>query len=70
MDSDHPCRTRSSPGPAGSWFWRATDVVEPNLVWKNIALIRNGETVDMLLDITNRAAAWLTAISSSTTRAG
>jgi FtsP/CotA-like multicopper oxidase with cupredoxin domain len=28
-------------------------VDEPNLVWKETALVRTGETVDILLDVTN-----------------
>ena len=27
--------------------------VEPNLVWKDTVLVRTGETVDVLLDVTN-----------------
>ena len=27
---------------------------EPNLVWKDTVLVRAGQTVDMLLDVTNR----------------
>ena len=27
--------------------------VEPNLVWKDTVLVRTGETVDILLDVTN-----------------
>jgi FtsP/CotA-like multicopper oxidase with cupredoxin domain len=29
------------------------DVVEPNIVWKDTVLVRSGETVDILLDVTN-----------------
>ena len=29
------------------------DVPEPNLVWKDTVLVRTGETVDILLDVTN-----------------
>ena len=29
------------------------ETIEPNLVWKDTVLIRTGETVDILLDITN-----------------
>jgi FtsP/CotA-like multicopper oxidase with cupredoxin domain len=32
--------------------------VEPNLVWKDRALVRTGETVDILLDVTN-AGVWM-----------
>ena len=28
-------------------------VAEPNLVWKDTVLVRAGETVDILLDVTN-----------------
>jgi FtsP/CotA-like multicopper oxidase with cupredoxin domain len=28
-------------------------VEEPNLVWKDTVLVRTGETVDILLDVTN-----------------
>ena len=35
------------PGPARD------GVVEPNLVWKDTVLVRTGETVDILLDVTN-----------------
>ena len=28
-------------------------MVEPNLVWKDTVLVRTGETVDILLDVTN-----------------
>ena len=42
---------------------------EPNLVWKDTVLVRAGETVDILLDVTNAGAGWRTATSPSTTRA-
>ena len=29
------------------------DVVEPNLAWKDTVLVRSGETVDILLEVTN-----------------
>ena len=34
------------------------DVEEPNLVWKDTVLVRTGETVDILLDVTN-AGIWM-----------
>ncbi len=32
---------------------------EPNLVWKDTVLVRTGETVDILLDVTNPGL-WMT----------
>ena len=40
------------PGDPDSYPSR-DDVVEPNLVWKDTVLVRTGETVDILLDVTN-----------------
>jgi FtsP/CotA-like multicopper oxidase with cupredoxin domain len=42
---------------------------EPNLVWKDTVLVRTGQTVDTLFDVTNPACGWLTAISPDTCRA-
>ena len=48
------CTTRStSTAPAGSWSWPATTPSRPNLAWKDTVLVRSGETVDILLDVTN-----------------
>ena len=44
--------------------------VEPNLVWTDTVLIPSGQSVDIVLDITNLGGRWLTATSPSTTRAG
>ena len=39
---------------AGRFLILARDgQVEPNLVWKDTVLVRTGETVDILLDVTN-----------------
>ena len=34
----------------------ATAVEDPNLVWKDTVLVRTGETVDILLDVTQPRA--------------
>ena len=48
------CTTRStSTAPAASSSSPATASSEPNLVWKDTVLVRTGETVDILLDVTN-----------------
>ena len=48
------CTTRStSTAPAASSSSPATAVPEPNLVWKDTVLVRTGEMVDILLDVTN-----------------
>ena len=48
------CRTRStSTARDASSILARDDVVEPNLVWKDTVLVRTGETVDILLDVTN-----------------
>ena len=38
--------------PGGSHFDR-DGVPEPNLVWKDTVLVKTGETVDILLDVSN-----------------
>ena len=54
MDSDHPMPHPFHVHGAGRFLILARDdVVEPNLVWKDTVLVRTGETVDILLDITN-----------------
>ena len=48
------CRTRSTSTAQDDFSILARDdVVEPNLVWKDTVLVRTGETVDILLDVTN-----------------
>ena len=39
--------------PGGSSCSHATVVADDNLVWKDTVLVRSGETVDILLDVTN-----------------
>jgi FtsP/CotA-like multicopper oxidase with cupredoxin domain len=54
MDSDHPMPHPFHVHGAGRFLILARDdVVEPNLVWKDTVLVRTGETVDILLEITN-----------------
>jgi FtsP/CotA-like multicopper oxidase with cupredoxin domain len=54
MDSDHPMPHPFHVHGAGRFVILARDdVVEPNLVWKDTVLVRTGETVDILLDVTN-----------------
>jgi len=54
MDSDHPMPHPFHVHGAGRFLILArNDVVEPSLVWKDTVLVRTGETVDILLDVTN-----------------
>jgi FtsP/CotA-like multicopper oxidase with cupredoxin domain len=54
MDSDHPMPHPFHVHGAGRFLILSrNDVVEPNLVWKDTVLVRTGETVDILLDVTN-----------------
>ena len=54
MDSDHPMHHPFHIHGAGRFLILARDeAVEPNLVWSDTVLVRTGETVDILLDITN-----------------
>ena len=54
MAGDHPMHHPFHVHGAGRFLVLARDgVVEPNLVWKDTVLVRTGETVDILLDVTN-----------------
>jgi FtsP/CotA-like multicopper oxidase with cupredoxin domain len=54
MDSDHPMHHPFHIHGAGRFLVLARDgEVEPNLVWSDTVLVRTGETVDILLDVTN-----------------
>ena len=54
MDSDHPMHHPFHVHGAGRFVVLARDgVAEPNLVWKDTVLVRTGETVDILLDVSN-----------------
>jgi FtsP/CotA-like multicopper oxidase with cupredoxin domain len=54
MDSDHPMHHPFHVHGAGRFVVLARDgVPEANLVWKDTVLVRTGETVDILLDVTN-----------------
>jgi FtsP/CotA-like multicopper oxidase with cupredoxin domain len=59
MAGDHPMHHPFHVHGAGRFLVLSRDgVVEPNLVWKDTVLVRTGETVDILLDITN-AGLWM-----------
>ena len=54
MDSDHPMHHPFHVHGAGRFLVLARDgAVEPNLVWSDTVLVRTGETVDILLEVTN-----------------
>ena len=54
MDSDHPMHHPFHIHGAGRFVVLARDgVTEQNFVWKDTVLVRTGETVDILLDVTN-----------------
>jgi FtsP/CotA-like multicopper oxidase with cupredoxin domain len=54
MAGDHPMHHPFHVHGAGRFLVLSRDgEVEPNLVWKDTVLVRAGETVDILLDVTN-----------------
>ena len=54
MDSDHPMHHPFHIHGAGRFLVLSRDgVTEPNLVWKDTVLVRTGEVVDILLDVSN-----------------
>jgi FtsP/CotA-like multicopper oxidase with cupredoxin domain len=54
MAGDHPMHHPFHVHGAGRFLVLSRDgVVEPSLVWKDTVLVRTGETVDILLDVTN-----------------
>jgi FtsP/CotA-like multicopper oxidase with cupredoxin domain len=54
MESDHPMHHPFHIHGAGRFLVLSRDgLVEPNLVWKDTVLVRTGETVDILLDVSN-----------------
>jgi FtsP/CotA-like multicopper oxidase with cupredoxin domain len=54
MAGDHPMHHPFHVHGAGRFLVMSRDgVIEPNLVWKDTVLVRTGETVDILLDVTN-----------------
>jgi FtsP/CotA-like multicopper oxidase with cupredoxin domain len=54
MAGDHPMHHPFHVHGAGRFLVLSRDgAVEPNLVWKDTVLVRAGETVDILLDVTN-----------------
>ena len=54
MDSDHPMHHPFHLHGAGRFLVLARDgLPEPNLVWKDTVLVRTGQTVDILFDVSN-----------------
>jgi FtsP/CotA-like multicopper oxidase with cupredoxin domain len=54
MDSDHPMHHPFHVHGAGRFLTVARNgVEEPNLVWSDTVLVRTGDTVDILLEVTN-----------------
>jgi FtsP/CotA-like multicopper oxidase with cupredoxin domain len=54
MDSDHPMHHPFHIHGAGRFLILARDgAVEPNLVWSDTVLVRTGEVVDIVLEVTN-----------------
>ena len=54
MDQDHPMHHPFHIHGAGRFLVLSRDgVPDPNLVWKDTVLIRSGETVEILLDVSN-----------------
>ena len=54
MDSDHPMHHPFHVHGAGRFIILARDgTPEENLVWKDTVLVRTGETIDILLDVTH-----------------
>jgi FtsP/CotA-like multicopper oxidase with cupredoxin domain len=54
MDQDHPMHHPFHIHGAGRFLVVARDgVVQSNLAWKDTVLVRSGETVDIVLDVTN-----------------
>jgi FtsP/CotA-like multicopper oxidase with cupredoxin domain len=54
MDSDHPMHHPFHLHGAGRFLVLARDgVPDPNLVWKDTVLVRTGQTVDILFDVSN-----------------
>ena len=59
MDQDHPMHHPFHIHGAGRFLVLARDgEPDDNLVWKDTVLVRSGETVDILLDVTN-AGLWM-----------
>ena len=54
MDSDHPMHHPFHLHGAGRFLVLSRDgVPEPNLVWKDTVLVRTGQVVDILFDVSN-----------------
>jgi FtsP/CotA-like multicopper oxidase with cupredoxin domain len=60
MDQDHPMHHPWHVHGAGRFLVLSRDgAPEPNLVWKDTVLLRAGQTIDVLLDVSN-AGLWMT----------
>jgi FtsP/CotA-like multicopper oxidase with cupredoxin domain len=60
MDQDHPMHHPWHVHGAGRFLVLSRDdEPEPNLVWKDTVLLRAGQTIDVLLDVSN-AGLWMT----------
>ena len=71
MDSDHPMHHPFHIHGAGRFLvLAATAWSIPIWSGSDTVLVRTGETVDIVLDVTNAGSGWRTATSPSTTRAG
>jgi FtsP/CotA-like multicopper oxidase with cupredoxin domain len=54
LDSDHPMHHPFHLHGAGRFLVLSRDgVPEPNLVWKDTVLVRTGQVVDIMFDVTN-----------------
>jgi FtsP/CotA-like multicopper oxidase with cupredoxin domain len=54
LDSDHPMHHPFHLHGAGRFLVLSRDgITEPNLVWKDTVLVRTGQTVDILFDVSN-----------------
>ena len=68
MDSDHPMNHVFHIQGAGRFMVLARDeITEANLVWKDTVLVRSGETVDILLGV-SEAGQWTATATSPRSR--
>ena len=69
--SEHPMHHPFHVHGAGRFLVLSREgVPEANLVWKDTVLVPAGQTVDILLDVSNPGMWWPTVTSPSTPRAG
>jgi FtsP/CotA-like multicopper oxidase with cupredoxin domain len=70
LDSDHPMHHPLHLHGAGRFLVLSRDgIPEPNPVWKDTVLVRTGQVVDLLFDVTNPGCGWRIATSPSTCKA-